>query len=169
MKLSDTAKILDLRQSTAANEKHWETVRTSPVGQIHKLTQSFSGWIQACVSGEILRIHHDDGELGRRLDRLQNKYHRRLGSVQERAYAFLEVQNATRSWINDVMTPAREMGYDGVICAEIDRYRAGGSKSCVNLYVFNPNAVSHPDWVSVANIALIEPHLAKIRALGLFS
>lgn len=169
VKLAATAKILDLRQRSAETERHWETVRKSPFGAIHRLVQSFDTWTRACSSGEILRIHPEDGEVGRRLDRLQVIARGNSGSVQQRALAFLEVQNATRSWINDVMAPASDLGYDGVICAEVDRFRHGGSKACLNLYIFNPRAISQPDWISVANTALIEPHLAKVRELGLAS
>ena len=150
-----TAKVLDLRYKSADSMAHWEMVRSSTVGKHHALIQSFESWVQACTSGEVLRLHTSNEELLSRLGRLQAIYFADTSPIQEKALAHLEVQNFTRRWINDVILPAYQLGYDAVICAEIDRYRTKGAKACVNLYAFSPQALTAPDWLAIPNESLM--------------
>lgn len=88
-----------------------------------------------------------DPVLGPRYTRLAQlaKY---SDNLLERAAAFLQVQNFTRRWINDVILPAKDLGYDAVVCAEIDSEREGGARACVNLYVFSADKLTPPEWLS---------------------
>lgn len=166
-KLVDSAKVLDLRQKSDVTKEHWTRLIKKDIARHHALVQSFETWINACSTGEILRLHTKNQELGSRLGHLQKIANDGSTPIKERARAHQEVQNFTRRWIDDVITPAKELGYHAVICAEVDRYRAGGAKSCLNLYVFAPEAITPPEWVTDPNEALMLPHLKKLKELGL--
>lgn len=166
-KLVDSAKVLDLRQKSVATEKHWSLLLKKELARHHALVQSFDSWTKACSTGEVLRLHTTNQVLGNQLGRLQAMASNNSISIKDRTRAHQIVQNFTRRWIDDVITPAKELGYQAVICAEVDRYRTGGAKACLNLYVFAPEAITPPDWVSVPNEALMLPYLEKLRALGL--
>ena len=166
-KLVDSAKVLDLRQKSDATEEHWKLLLKKDLAKHHVLVQSFDSWIDACSTGEVLRVHTTNPELGSRLRRLQEVSNNQLFPIRERAHATQEVQNFTRRWIDDVITPAKGLGYQAVICAEVDRYRTEGAKACLNLYVFAPEAITPPDWVSIPKEGLMLPYLEKLKALGL--
>ncbi len=166
-KLVDSAKVLDLRQKSDATKEHWTLLVKKDLARHHALVHNFETWINACSTGETLRLHTKNQELAKRLGHLQQMANNGSIPIKERAHAHQEVQNFTRRWIDDVITPAKELGYQAVICAEVDRYRAGGAKACLNLYVFAPAAITPPDWVTVPDEALMLPHLEKLKAVGL--
>lgn len=166
-KLSASAKVLDLRVQSEDAESHWRQVVQSGVGRIHALIQDFDSFVKACESGEILRLHTADQQTLSKLEPLQAVAQNPSAPLVERAKAHLEVQNFTRQWIDDVISPAKQLGYQAVICAEIDRYRAKGPKACLNLYVFDPVALSPPEWLTVPDETLMLHHLKQMEALGL--
>lgn len=166
-KLSSSAMVLDLRVKSANSEQHWKRVVRTEIGCIHALIQTFDSFIDACTSGEALRLHTADQSVGARLGLLQATAQNPSLSPVQRTKALLEVQNFTRRWIDTVISPAKLLGYQAVICAEIDRYRPSGPTSCLNLYVFDTQALSAPEWVTVPDEKLMRPYLKQIEALGL--
>lgn len=153
--LSASAKVLDLRRRSADSRAVWTRVIGTDVGAVHALLKTFESWSQACASGEVLRLHTSDQSLLGKLGPLQNMAMSQATPLAIRIKAHLEVQNFTRAWINTVITPARDLGYQAVICAEVDRYRPDGKKACLNLHVFDPAAISPPDWISKPNEELM--------------
>lgn len=160
-KLSPSAKVLDLRVKSADAEAHWKQVVQSDVGRIHALIQTFDSFVNACESGEVLRLRTADQKTLAKLGPLQAIAQSRSVHPVEREKAHLEVQNFTRQWIDDAISPARNLGYQAVICAEIDRYRAQGPRACLNLYVFDPLALSPPEWLTVPDEKLMLPYMAE--------
>lgn len=106
-KLVDSAKVLDLRQKSVATEEHWRLLLKKDLASHHLLVQRFDTWISACSTGEVLRLHTTNQELGGRLGRLQEIANNHSVPIRERAHAHLEVQNFTRRWIDDVINRAR--------------------------------------------------------------
>jgi len=166
-KLMDSANVLDLRQKSSATEEHWKCLLKEDLAKLHTLVQDFDSWVEACSTGEVLRLHTTNDELRNRLEPMQRIAKDRSAPLKMRAYAHQEVQNFTRQWIDCVMAPAKELGYQAVICAEVDRYRPGGKKACLNLYVFDPEAITPPDWVSVPDETLMLPYQEKLKELGI--
>ena len=166
-KLMDSAKVLDLRQKSSATKEHWQRLLENDLAKIHTLVQDFDSWIEACSTGEVLRLHTTNDELKNRLGVMQGIANDATEPLRNRARARLEVQSFTRQWIDCVMAPAKEAGYQAVICAEVDRYRPGGKKACLNLYVFDPDAITPPDWMSVPDETLMLPYLEELKELGI--
>ncbi|MDR3579162.1 MAG: hypothetical protein P4L44_04260 [Oryzomonas sp.] len=151
--LCKNAHVLDLRDHSNDNVKVWEAARASEIGKHHIYVQSYDTWLQACRSGEILRLVAPiNDELSIRLEKYIEIAFSRKHPFEQRNEAHLEVQNFTRRWINTVITPARQFGYHAVICNEIDTRRPSGPTACLNLHVFNIKMLSDPEWVSIPDI-----------------
>lgn len=165
-KLVGSARVLDLRDKSDDALAHWQCVLGTEFGRDHALIQSFDSWVQSCTNGEVLRLHTTNQELGAKLAQLQTIAQATSSSLQHKVKAFLDVQNFTRLWIDSVITPAIRLGYEAVICAEIDSYRSTGPKACLNLYVFEPRALSAPEWLSVPDEALMVSELRRMKDLG---
>lgn len=166
-KLSASAKVLDLRVKSADAETHWRQVVQSDVGRIHELIQDFDSFVKACASGEVLRLHTADPKTLSKLGPLQAVAQSCSATLAERAKAHIEVQNFTRQWIDDVISPAKKLDYQAAICAEIDRYRPQGPRACLNLYVFDPAVLSQPEWLTIPDEKLMLPYVKQMEALGL--
>ncbi len=137
------------------------------MGQGHALIRTFSGWVKACNNGEVMRMHTDNPEFGNKMERVMYVVRDPLSPIKERGIAHLIGQNFTREWIEVVVSPAKLAGYDAVICSEIDRLRLTGAKPCTNLHVFNPLALTTPEWVSIPNESLMQAELAVMEELGI--
>ncbi len=150
--LLDAARVIDYRQSTTETKTIWNELRATETGSRHPGMGSHDAWLQACKTGIALRPAMTS------LEQMQDMevFHGRTdSSPSEKIAAALRLQNATREWINAVISPAQRLGYDAVICAETDK-RNGGT-ACVNLHVFNANVLSAPEW-------LVRPNEDDIRA-----
>jgi hypothetical protein len=169
--LSDRANILDLRMHSKESQKHWEFIRNTEHGKVHKLMQTFDEFTKSCNNGEILRMHTHDSDTNKepykRLHQLQGIVNNPTATLKERTIAHLTIQNFTRQWVETVLSPAKENNYHAVICAEIDRYRASGPTECINISVFNPSILSAPEWINVPNESNMKPYMQKIQQLGL--
>lgn len=166
-KLSHTAKVLDLTKRSDQSEEHWRLVVTSELGKSHELIQTYEGFIKACISGEVLRMHTSDRALAEHFQKTQETLQNSATPLKERAIAFQEAQNYTRNWIETVIHPAKCSGYDALICSEIDRYRDTGPKPCRNLHVFNSSMLSAPDWISIPDESTMVEALKELKSLKL--
>lgn len=164
-KLINTAKVLDLRQMSEHVRRHWELVVRTDLGRHHALIQRFDSWAQACISGEVLRLHTFNQEILSMCGPLGALAKNRSVPIQVSNKAHLDVQNFTRLWINAVISPAKQLGYQAVICAEVDRERPS-PKGSLNLYVFDPQALTAPEWASVPDEARMLADLKRLEALG---
>lgn len=165
-KLSSSAKVLDLRVKSPDTKTLWQQVLQTDLGRIHSLVQDFDSFLKACSSGEVLRFHTTDKTTLDKFAALQATIQSRTSTIADKANAYLAVQNFTRQWIDIVISPAKKLGYQAVICVEIDRYRQGGPLSCLNLYVFDPAVLLKPEWLLKPDESLMIPHLERIRELG---
>ena len=145
--LSDSAKRLDLREKSSAAENIWHQIRQTELGCAYANLHTFDLFVAACNSGNVLRYQTVDEALKKKLNPLYEAETNLSLSFKQQQGAFLFWQNFTRQWIDAVISPARQMGYQAVVCAEIDR-RDNGPVSCVNLYVFDPKVLSAPDWIT---------------------
>lgn len=151
-----SASRLDLREKSADSKAVWEHVRQTEIGRVHDLLKTYELFVGACTSGEVLRIHTDAPAVLGELEPLQKATSNLTLPISERQKAYLYVQNFTRKWIEAVIAPAKRLGYQTVICAEIDRYRLTGPTACLNLYVFDPKALLAPEWVAKPDESLMK-------------
>lgn len=166
-KILASAKVLDLRVKSPDAQRCWRQVVQSEVGQIHTLIQHFDSFVNACENGKVLRLHTNCQNTLSKLMPLQVLAQNPAAHQADRIKAFLEVQNFTRKWIDDVISPAKQLGYQAVICSEIHCYGANNPKSCLNLYVFDPAALTKPEWLTVPNEKLMLPHMSQKEDLHL--
>ncbi len=168
--LTKDARVLDLRKKSPDSIQHWEMVRKTAIGQNHPLTSDYNTWEKGCKSGEILIYTTQDQQYEQEL--LKSEEIVRSNSaytLQERQKAFLDIQNFPRKWIESVISPGKELGYDAVLCSEIDRTQGSGRKTCTNLYVFNTNAISAPLWIQNPDIFAYEMAIKELEKSELFS
>jgi len=167
-KLVAGARVLDIRRATDESKRHWESVVQTELGRHHAGIQSFEGWIQACNSGEVMRMHTTDREYGEKMVRSIKTSQDHSLPYAERQVAHLIVQNFTRQWIETLVSPAKSAGYDALVCSEIDRFRPQGPKACTNMHVFTPKALTAPEWVSKPDEFLMQEHLRELREIEWF-
>ena len=164
------ARVLDLRKESPDSKKHWELVSKTKLGQKHPLTATYRTWEKGCASGEILIFRTEDQQFEEELKKAEEKVKSSSGyTLQERQKAFLDVQNFTREWIEAVIAPGKELGYDAVICSEIDRTRASGRTTCTNLYVFNSNAITAPKWIQEPDMIAYEMAIRELKRSDLMA
>ncbi len=167
--LAKEARVLDLRKTSPDSIQHWEMVRKTELGQKHPLTSDYNTWEKACNSGEILIFVTQDQEYEKELLKAEKIVKSSSGySLPERQKAFLDVQNFPRKWIECVIAPGKELGYDAVICSEIDRTRVSGRKTCTNLYVFNTKVISDPSWIQKPDLLAYEMAVRELQRSDLF-
>ncbi len=168
--LTKDARVLDLRRKSPDSLQHWELVRKTEIGQQHALAADYNTWEKACQSGEILVLITEDQQYEKELLKAEAIVKSTSGyTLQERQKAFLDVQNFPRVWIETVIAPGKTLGYDAVICSEIDRTRASGRTTCTNLYVFNTKAISAPSWIQKPDMLAYEMALKELKRSDLFS
>ncbi len=162
--LTKAARVLDLRKKSPDSMQHWELVRKTILGQKHPLTSDYSTWEKGCQSGEILIFRTEDQQYEKELLKSEKIFKSTSGyTLQERQKAFLDIQNLPREWIEGIIAPGKKLGYDAVICSEIDRTRASGRKTCTNLYAFNTNAITPPNWIQEPDMIAYEMALKELK------
>ncbi|MEN8136154.1 MAG: hypothetical protein ABFS18_11560 [Thermodesulfobacteriota bacterium] len=168
--LTKDARVLDLRKKSPDSMQHWELVSKTEMGGKHPLAANYNTWEKGCKSGEILILRTEDQQYEDELKKCEKIVKSTSGyTLQERQKAFLDVQNFPREWIESVIAPGKELGYDAVICSEIDRTRASGRKTCTNLYVFNTNVISAPSWIQKPDMLAYEMAIRELEKSDLYS
>lgn len=167
--LAQDARVLDLRSQSADSKLHWQQVCATKIGQKHPLTGNYTTWERGCQTGEILIFKTKDEEYANELQQCEEILKSTANfTLQERQQAFLDVQNFPRRWIETVIAPGKDLGYDAVICSEIDRTRSSGRKTCTNLYVFNTTVISAPNWIEKPDLFAYEKAIKELKRSELF-
>ncbi len=168
--LTKDARVLDLRRKSPDSTQHWELVRQTKIGQKHPLTSDYNSWEKGCKSGEVLIFRTKDQQSEDELLKAEKIVKSTSGyTLQEKQKAFLNIQNFPREWIESIIAPGKKLGYDAVICSEIDRTRSSGRKTCTNLYVFNTSTISAPKWLQKPDMLAYEMALKELGRSDLFS
>lgn len=152
--LSPAARTLDLRRKSPDSLILYNKIRSTLLGSRYCGLASYSQWHVACQTGSILRFmfnsEKDHPELFAQQEMLKNPLNDRAASE-----ALTYVHNFTREWIEAVIGPVKEMGYDAVICNELEKSLSPVAST--QLFVFNPECLSVPNWeVSLAPNPLVK-------------
>lgn len=149
-RLTDAARCLDLRQASDDSRVVWELIRTTEVGRLQAAIATFDQWLASCNDGFALRPVPFASDLIRDYAVLNGYI---SATIQESLDARMRQQNYIRQWINIVMEPVRKLGYNAAICCEA--YKP--DTMAINLHVFDPVALTPPEWLTI-------PDPAKVRA-----
>ncbi len=141
--LSSTAKILDLRIESADSLLLYQKIKSDHLGAQYYGLAFYSEWLAACQAGSILRFifrsEQDHPELF-----AQQEIARKSLNEKTVSAAVIYIRNFTRRWIETLIGPAKKMGYDAVICNELER--SLHTTASTQLFVFNPECLSAPNW-----------------------
>lgn len=138
--------ILNLRLNSSHSLAIWKMIKHSELGRYHNDLESSFTWLDACASGDILRHHTDYKPLKKVHATWVMRSKDEKLSPEQREEARLKLENFKRSWINTVIMPAKDMGFQAVICAETERKRTS-----INLYVFDKKILTPPEWLQKPN------------------
>jgi len=165
-RLIDETNVIDFRNDSQESRKCWEKVRISDIGREHPYIQTFRQWMEACTTGEVLRPHTTNPIVGLERQRLIqiSRDPRIPQSVRQQAHT--EAQVYQRAWIEIVVSSASELDVDAVICAEVDRDRPGGKRAATNLHVFNPLAITSPEWLVVPTHEQANKRIQQLKSAG---
>ncbi|MDO8827250.1 hypothetical protein [Methylophaga sp.] len=151
--LSPAAKTLDLRIKSPDSLLLYNKIRSTRLGSKYYGLASYTNWHNACVEGSILRFifssRNDHPKLFAQQDIIRHSINNK--AVSE---AVIYTHNFTREWIETVISPAKKMGYDAVICNELEKSLSPIAST--QLFVFNAEYLSAPNWE-----VSIEPNLLK--------
>lgn len=141
-------RILDTSLQNNTLEEFRIAVRKKPIGQRCAFPTQSQIWFKAWQTGDVMRYATTDPHEG---TRLQNKVNLVLSGqkTREALSAFIEIQNLTRRWIEELAQTAKELGYHGLIGHEIDRFRNSGPKPCKVLFVLSQEILTAPKWIRV--------------------
>lgn len=145
-RLSPHSRVLDLRIRTEDSLRLWNTVKSTSLGSKYYGLKSAGEWYTACETGSILRFIFYSEKDAPELFAQQKIAHSGSSDNISRLKASLYIQNYTRGWIETVIGPIKNMGYDAVICNELER--SISATASTQLYVFNVEHLSPPDWLS---------------------
>lgn len=142
--LSPAAKTLDLREKSLDALLLYKKIRSTTLGSKYYGLTSYSEWHNACKTGSILRFmfscRSDHPTLFEQQDIINQSTDNH--AVSE---AVLFTHNFTREWIETVISPAKKMGYDCVICNELEKSLSATPST--QLFVFEPEFLSAPNWL----------------------
>ena len=166
--VSQEATVIDLRRDSQESRVCWERVRASEIGRHHPFIQTYRHWLESCANGEVLRPHTTNSKVGKEQQHLiQLSNDQRLPySVRQQAHTKAQIYQ--RAWIEEVMASASYLRVDAVICAEVDRYRPEGKRASTNLYVFNPDVLTAPEWLTVPSPEKAEMQIQYLKQLGIW-
>lgn len=148
-KLAPPARVLDLRIKTSDSLLLWKKTRSTSLGSKYYGLNSASEWYAACQTGSVLRFVFESIKDAPKLFEQQEMARTSIDNCL-RLDAAIYVQNFTREWIEAVISPAKDMGYDAVICNELDH--ALSSTASTQLFVFNVKHLSQPDWITLPSL-----------------
>ena len=133
----------DLRGGSEDLRAGWDALRRSPLGRDHECARRFEDYVAQCRSGLVLRY------LAPR-DRLPGALQARLALASaaqvdpaHRDQVMFDFKDFLQRWIETVILPYRDLGYDAVVCNE----REGPVSICTQLFVFDPSMLTPPEWL----------------------
>ncbi len=142
-RLRSRARVIDLRGGSEVLRAGWDALRRSPLGRDHECARRFEDYVAQCRSGLVLRY------LAPR-DRLPGALQARLALASaaqvdpaHRDQVMFDFKDFLQRWIETVILPYRDLGYDAVVCNE----REGPVSICTQLFVFDPAMLTPPEWL----------------------
>jgi uncharacterized protein len=139
------AKVLDLRLETKESLLLREKVLLTELGAKNRRLQTAKGWIKACKSGSIMRYALKSKDDYRELYKKYRIANSSQANSRSRFEANMYVHDFNRGWIELVIGKARTMGYDAVICNELEP--EVNNETSTQLFVFDTDYLTNPVWV----------------------
>lgn len=148
--VSDAARILDLREKSEGSFRLWRHIRTSRLGRQHAALRTYESWHRACQRGWVLRYFVD----GQTPQPFAAEGWQALANAAStppalRAEAQWHLEDFARTWIEGVIGPAAQMGFDAVICPELEA-QVDRVKPSLQLFAYSADLLSEPLWMTAA-------------------
>ena len=140
--------ILDTSRESTKLEELRVATREKAIGSRCYFTSDGQIWFEAWQTGDVMRFATIDPYEGIYLQNMAALV--RSGQRTQAAIsAFIEIQNLTRSWIEELAQTAKELGFHGLIGHEMDRFRPSGPTPCKVLFVLSQEILTKPKWITV--------------------
>lgn len=112
-------------------------------------------WANAWNTGEVMRYAFNQAnipaclEIQTALNQVQNDLKKMLrgSTVSDQILSSHAMQCLTRGWIETIITAARDLGFQGIYGAEIDRHSGAKPISRPWLAILDTTVVSPPSWL----------------------
>ena len=141
-RLLPRARVIDLRAAPRNAVSGWDALRRSDLGRHHVCADNFGRYIDACRSGFVLRYQAQRGGLPPELRARMALASDPQPTAAQREQVMFAFKKFLQKWIEIVVQPYRDLGYDAVVCNE----REGPRTICTQLFVFDPAVLSRPEW-----------------------
>ncbi len=143
------ASVIDVLGPGPESEHMRGVVRGGVLGRHHYYATTPELWTEAWRSGEMMRFATANRAMVAQMARVQNlAMQRNLGLfTAETNRAWLEAQNLTRRWIEELVSAVRTLGFDALAGREVDTFRPEGPVACDVLFVLDGDALTPPRWV----------------------
>lgn len=147
VRVHETARVLDLREKSEASFRLWRLVRASHLGRQHAAIRTYESWYYACQRGWVLR-YFVDGQTRQPFaaEGWQVLANAGTASPALREEARWHLENFARTWIEGVIGPAARLGFDAVICPELEA-QVDRAKPSLQLFVYSADLLSDPQWM----------------------
>lgn len=155
-RLLPTSRTLDLRIRSQDSVRLWKIVRSTSLGQKYAGLRTADEWHMSCRTGSVLRFAFSSEKEAPELFAQKRVLHSASAEKHLRLQAALYVQNFTREWIETVIGPVKLMGYDAVICNELEK--AISATASTQLFIFNVEHLSPPSWVTLPRTSDLTAH-----------
>ena len=149
--LLDGANVIDMNCcSFSDSERYRAQAAKKRLGHKNPQVTFPQYWHQGWKSGSIMK-YASSNETEAKI--MQHKANLAINAkhTSEGAAAFNELQILTRNVIEELVTSAREIGYDAVIGSEVDTLHPTGPKTYEIMFVLNKEVITKPSWISVPN------------------
>lgn len=151
--LLDGANVIDMNNcSTADSERYRLQVAKKRLGHKNPQIIYAPNWHRGWKSGSIMKYAVSNEAEARIM--LQKADLAKAKHTPVGAAVFNELQLLTRNAIEELVTSAREIGYDAVIGCEIDTLHSAGQQTYEIMFVVNRNILTNPNWVNKPNLSL---------------
>lgn len=148
--LLEGANVLDMNKcSTAESERYRLQVEKKRLGHKNPQIIYAQNWHNGWKSGSIMKYSPSD-----EIEAMIMQHKAELAQAThtpEGAAAYNEMQLLTRSVIEELVTSAREIGYDAVIGNEINTLHPAGKQTYEIMFVLNKDVLTPPNWINKPN------------------
>lgn len=155
--LIESANVLNMNNCTAeASEQYRLQVYKKNIGSKNPHVISSNNWQYAWAAGSIMKYSATSPPLPteeyKRLKQMAHLAVHEKHTPQGMA-AFRALQQLTRTVIEELVTSARELGYDAVIGNEIDTADPTQPTVYEIMFVLNPTMLTPPNWITQPNLS----------------
>lgn len=144
-KIQEEANVLNVLDDSEGSERLRQAILKGEIGQYQTFAQDPASWAEACKSGAAMRFGstHPHAKLTREANTHFKKWQDAQAQGRQAPESQLYLQNLTRRWIDQLATAAQQLGFDAVICREIDTRR-----NCAPLVLIAlaDGAITQPVW-----------------------